>query len=207
MNWKPQAIAAALGIEGVDHAEKKSLGIQLLADIRDIFNAGKEGAILSRIIIADLVDDPEKPWAEYYKGKPLTQKGLGWLLRPFGIISEEVHPDGANHGKGYSRVRFEEAWRRYLPQVPPSHPRNRATPTDRRVSTDFSSAQETPVARMRNAELANKHAGLRGCADEVPDSGGVGSKKPRPPFVYRSYSKAREERIRRFAGEPQTERP
>jgi Protein of unknown function (DUF3631) len=50
------------------------------------------------------------PWAEWKHGRPLTQKQLGGLLRPFGIVSETVSIPGFNDAKGYKRDRFEAAW-------------------------------------------------------------------------------------------------
>jgi len=47
------------------------------------------------------------PWAEWKHGRPLTQKQLGGLLRPFGIVSETVSIPGFNDAKGYKRIRFE----------------------------------------------------------------------------------------------------
>jgi len=47
--------------------------------------------------------------------RPLTQKQLGGLLRPFGIVSETVSIPGFNDAKGYKRIRFEAAWEAYCP--------------------------------------------------------------------------------------------
>jgi hypothetical protein len=131
MNWRPllaiaelaseeavaDVIKAAQEIESAKRGDTLSLSTQLLEDIRELFDAEKEDELLSRVIVEALVADAEKPWAQLTKGKPLTQNRLAKMLRPFGIISEEVHPEvgrGAAHGKGYKRERFEEAWERYL---------------------------------------------------------------------------------------------
>ncbi len=72
--------------------------------------------MLSAVLVAKLCEDQEGPWVEYSNGKPLTQAKLARLLRPYSIITEEVHPPEVKHGKGYKRVRFEDAFERYLPK-------------------------------------------------------------------------------------------
>ena len=46
-------------------------------------------------------DDPEKPWAEFTRGKPLTQNRLAKLLGAYRIISQTVTPPGKKDAKGY----------------------------------------------------------------------------------------------------------
>jgi hypothetical protein len=36
------------------------------------------------------------------------------LLKEFSIFSEDVYPPGEKHAKGYKRVRFVDAFERYL---------------------------------------------------------------------------------------------
>jgi Protein of unknown function (DUF3631) len=87
--------------------------VELLVDIRKAF--GEAEAIRSAELVAKLAADPERPWAEWKHGRPLTQKQLGGLLRPFGIVSEIVSIPGFNDAKGYKRIRFEAAWEAYCP--------------------------------------------------------------------------------------------
>jgi hypothetical protein len=49
--------------------QSPSLGTQLLADIRSIFEVRRLKAISSRVLINDLIADPEKPWADYKKSR------------------------------------------------------------------------------------------------------------------------------------------
>ena len=92
-----------------------AVNVELLKDIRTAF--GEDAAIRSADLVEKLIADPERPSAEWKRGQPLTQKQLGRLLKPFGICSETVHPPGLPHGRGYQRVRFEEAWEAYCPLV------------------------------------------------------------------------------------------
>jgi putative DNA primase/helicase len=105
--WPARARDAACVLSGEGH-DSASINVELLGDIRQAF--GELDEIRSADLVGRLIADPERPWVEWSHGKPLSQKQLGSLLRPFQIISETVHPPGQSHGKGYRRVRFEEAW-------------------------------------------------------------------------------------------------
>src|SRR5215831_3609497 len=89
------------------------MGVTLLADCRPAF--GDNAVMRSVDLVTKLVADPERPWAEYNRGKPITQRQVAKLLGAFGIISNTIHPAGLPQGKGYRRVDFEEAWERYCP--------------------------------------------------------------------------------------------
>jgi putative DNA primase/helicase len=215
-NWRPllaiaelageeaaeAARSAALAIEGTADKSRASLGVMLLADLRELFDRLDVGMLLSRVIVKELTADEEKPWATYRRDKPLTQKQLANLLGDFQIISEEVHPDDDKHGKGYRRDRFEEAWARYLvgdddetdetsnfsesgPKAE-SDPRFRANPTPAGTSGPFRSARETASARIETDDLSLRRSGSRGSADRISENGVEEKNSPsRPPFVYR----------------------
>jgi hypothetical protein len=119
-----KARAAATKVEGA--SDISSIGVRLLADIKRIFDEDKCEVILSATLVTRLKEDQEAPWAEWNKGKGLTQNSLAVLLSGgggrgrasrggFGIRSGDVHLPGDVHGKGYKRSQFEEAWSRYLP--------------------------------------------------------------------------------------------
>jgi putative DNA primase/helicase len=46
--------------------------------------------IFSNDLVAKLAADEEGPWAEYNRGKSITQKQLARLLGAYGIVSETV---------------------------------------------------------------------------------------------------------------------
>jgi hypothetical protein len=111
---KQQAWQAARAIEHVKDARDASMGIQLLSDIRLAFEQERTDQLTTKRLIAILKDDPERPWAEYNRGQPITPKQLGAVLRDYGITSETVHPLGEPHAKGYKLERFRDAFARYL---------------------------------------------------------------------------------------------
>ncbi|MFJ9519531.1 DUF3631 domain-containing protein [Kitasatospora sp. NPDC101801] len=112
-------------------------GARILADIRRIFHAaGEPDSIATDQLLFTLNGDPEAPWAEAGRGG-LTPRGLGAMLREFGISSGNVRmPDGTQR-KGYTRHKFLDAWRRYCPAVHPitSTATATATTTDESAGT------------------------------------------------------------------------
>jgi len=105
-----KARAAALAIEG--KADSRTLSVQLLADIKRIFDEDGGDAILSATLVQKLCEDQEGPWVEFSRGKPLTQAKLARLLRDHHIITMEV--TAPVRGMAYRRADFEEPWERYL---------------------------------------------------------------------------------------------
>jgi hypothetical protein len=112
--WPKRARAAASVLSGNDTRGEDNQGVELLADIKKAFDAGRLAEMPTKTLITALSMDTERPWATYAKGEPITDRQLAKLLRPFGIVSGTVHPPGAPDAKGYRRVDFEDAWERYL---------------------------------------------------------------------------------------------
>jgi hypothetical protein len=136
-NWRVQLATAELA--GEDWAERtriaaatldresdaSTIGARLLADIRRVRDEYGGDCISSATLVAKLKEDPEAPWAEWNRGKGLTQNSLASLLgggggrgrrgkRGYGIHSQTVHPPGERDAKGYKWSQFEDAWSRYL---------------------------------------------------------------------------------------------
>ena len=109
-----KARAAAVKIEG--KTDNSTIGVRLLADIKSLFDADpKTHCMSSAAMVASLIKDEEKPWAEFTRGKPLTQNRLAKLLGAYRITSQTVTPPGKKDAKGYYRSQFEDAWSYYLP--------------------------------------------------------------------------------------------
>jgi putative DNA primase/helicase len=207
-DWPARARDAACLLSGEGH-DSTSLNVELLADIRLAFG-DQDKEIRSAVLVAKLVADPERPWASWKKGKALTQNQLAGLLRPFGIASEDVHPPGQGHGKGYKRVRFEEAWEAYLPgqntsahQNPPFDPCKRANADETGTSSDFRSVQKDNPHGSKNDDLSLCHAVLHACTDRNPGNGrasdsdqgfGPSSATEPPPWEGRQISTSPEDR-------------
>ena len=110
-DWADRARKAATAIEGV--RDGGDIEVELLADIKAAFDADGLSEISTKDLIAALTAHEERPWATYNRGNPINAHRLGRILRKYGIVSEDVRPNGI-HAKGYKRVHFEEAWERYL---------------------------------------------------------------------------------------------
>ena len=118
-------------------------------------------------MVARLAADPERPWIEWKDRKPITQRQLADLLRPFEITSETVHIPGLKDAMGYKRVRFEEAWEAYLPgqnalhgQISPSEVPKYPSADEAGISDDFGSTLERSQGTSRNDNLSHSDAGL-----------------------------------------------
>jgi hypothetical protein len=169
--WPQLARQAACQLTDVE--QDGATNVTLLRDIRTAF--GDAEVMKSVDLVAKLTADPESPWSEYNRGKPLTQRGLARLLADFDIFPEEVHPPGLPHGKGYKRLRFEELWAAYSTsepgrnpsssRSPPPQARKRADADELGATSGFSGETDRISASFKNDDLCPGDAGLRVCAD------------------------------------------
>jgi Protein of unknown function (DUF3631) len=176
--WPQRGRESACRLSGEGH-DSTSINVDLLADIRLAF--GETDMIRSIDLVAKLTADLEKPWVEWKHGKPLTQKQLASLLRPFGIISEKVSLPGLADAKGYKRVRFEEAWEAYIPgqntlapQTTTSEASKRPYADGSKGSSDFRSVLKDGRDGSKNANLSYSHAGKDAWTDRKPGNGAKG---------------------------------
>jgi Protein of unknown function (DUF3631) len=112
-NWPERARVAAVALVADSKAASPSLGIRLLADLRDIF--GDTDAMSTDAILTALKDLEEAPWSDL-RGKPLNARGLASRLRQYGVKSVNVRI-GDSVPKGYRREDLHDPWSRYLPGV------------------------------------------------------------------------------------------
>jgi Protein of unknown function (DUF3631) len=110
-DWPSRARVAAVTLVTLLREANPSLGVRLLADLRQVF--GEAHARSTKWLLEALHKLPESPWADI-KGKPLDDRGLAARLRPY-----EVKPKPLRIGdttlRGYAREELLEPWRRYLP--------------------------------------------------------------------------------------------
>jgi hypothetical protein len=100
-----------------DNADRGiSLGIRLLADLRDLF--GGTRALATEDVLCRLHALDTGPWAEL-KGQPLDARGLARLLDPYEIAPVKVKTDG-RAVQGYRAEHLADAWTRYLPPPVPT---------------------------------------------------------------------------------------
>jgi hypothetical protein len=96
-----------------DRGDELGIGVTLLEDVRTLF--GTYRVVASETVLEQLNGLPERPWATWTKlGKPMTQRDLATLLRPFEIRPRTVRI-GEITRKGYLVADFEDSFARYLP--------------------------------------------------------------------------------------------
>ena len=132
-HW-PQRIRVA-AVKLFQLVEDQNTGVQILGDIRAIFDSLAEDKISSADLLEKLKEIETSPWADWSKGKGLTANGLSRLLKPFGIGPRTIRLEDKTP-KGYSRDSFEDAFSRYLSSqasVSPFEPQHRHKPCLARV--------------------------------------------------------------------------
>jgi hypothetical protein len=113
--WPVRAREAAKVLVAASKETEPSLGIRLLTDVRQVFDAD---TLPSKVLLQKLRDLEESPWHDL-RGKPLDERGLAHRLRQYDIKSKNIRTDGSV-SKGYARGDFQDVWDRYLPPHTPS---------------------------------------------------------------------------------------
>ena len=115
-DWPSKALKAAQKLSGTE-SMAQTIGTELLADIRAIF----ENRNIDRIKTADLIDalcdDDEAPWCAYNRGKAISSRQIAKRLKDYGITSGTIRISGTT-AKGYLLADFTEAFSRYIPATP-----------------------------------------------------------------------------------------
>ena len=112
--WADQARQAATAIARVVTADV-SIGIKLLADIKDIFDFTAVDRLSSLELVEALGEIEGHPWADWKRGKLITPNALARLLEPFGIRPSSIRHEDNRVLRGYQRSHFQDAFERYLP--------------------------------------------------------------------------------------------
>jgi len=134
-------------------ANDGSIGVQLLRDVKSVFDEKHVDEMASAILCDSLALIETSPWGEWNKGKPLSPAGVARLLKPF-----EVYPDPLSNRllRGYRLSQFQEAFLRYIPTqgVQPSGPQYPCG-----FDTDCKVSNEISVGHAENAISSNNDAG------------------------------------------------
>jgi hypothetical protein len=112
-DWPARARNAATVLTAEDDTDT-SLGIRLLADLRDVF--GDADKLHGETILAKLAKLDEAPWSDYF-GHPLNHRDLARLLKPYRVSAADVKIGGVTK-RGYRREDLHDPWSRYLPPEP-----------------------------------------------------------------------------------------
>jgi Protein of unknown function (DUF3631) len=101
--WPARARAAAVALVSESKEREPSLGVRLLADLKEIFGHAQE--ITTEAILRALHALNESPWNDL-KGKPLNDRGLAQRLRQYEIKPRVL---GVGSHRGYRREDLHDA--------------------------------------------------------------------------------------------------
>jgi putative DNA primase/helicase len=152
-DWPERARTAATALSGDASTVSESIKVQLLADIRSLFEEKKWDRVASKTLCYELAAMEERPWAEWRKSNPMSPAQLARTLKPFGVSSRNLkQPDGSVL-RGYLLTDFEEAFTRYVPSSTENPVSKRYRATSRSQSGDpplFRSATEAAGSVSEN---------------------------------------------------------
>ncbi len=111
-DWPKRARAACVElVSNSATSSTASLGVRLLADLRDVFADAAQlptDEVLRRLLTLE-----EAPWSDL-RGRPLDARSLARWLRPYGVGSAQWRDGDARH-RGYLAADLHDPWARYLP--------------------------------------------------------------------------------------------
>ena len=110
-DWPDRARQAARRLNA--GCSEQTAGVMLLEDIKALFDEQKSDRLPTAKIVEVLGRLDDRPWSEWRNGKPITARQLAKLLEPFKITPASIRA-GSETAKGYRRVQFDDAFRRYL---------------------------------------------------------------------------------------------
>jgi putative DNA primase/helicase len=112
-DWPDRARTAAVELT-FDGEDAMSAGVSLLGDLRELFYSKANRVLFTREILEALRADETRPWVEWKHGRPITERQLAALLKPYKIKPKTVRR-GADTDKGYRLEWFDGAFASYLP--------------------------------------------------------------------------------------------
>ncbi|RKY02183.1 MAG: hypothetical protein DRP55_03205, partial [Spirochaetes bacterium] len=169
--WPKKVRRAMIKINEIE--EKDDLKIELLKDIKEVFESLNKDKISSSELVEALVNMDDRPWAEWNKGKPLTPNKLARLLRSFGI-RPKTQRYNKDIFKGYSKESFKEVFNRYIPPF--------QTVTQLQSNEINNLEQNQKVTQKNNVTFKNepKYLKSKGCYSVTVSKGGSKEKN----FIY-----------------------
>jgi hypothetical protein len=111
--WPQMARETAVTLVTASKAGTPSVGVQLLSDIRIVFDSRHADRLSTESLLTDLRGIEESPWAVIRRGEPLDARGLAQRLRKYDIKPDLQRIDD-HVSRGYTRAQFADAWSRYL---------------------------------------------------------------------------------------------
>jgi Protein of unknown function (DUF3631) len=114
--WPTRAREACVALRGDGDELEEDVGVELLADIKKAF--GVDERLATEDLLDKLTADPERPWATWSKGSPMSARQLARKVKSFGVKPTQLKIAGVNR-RGYERAAFDDAFSRYAPSEAP----------------------------------------------------------------------------------------
>ncbi len=116
--WPERSRVAAVTLVTQARDRSPSLGVLLLADLRNVFTTAGTDKLATEVILERLHQLEESPWADL-RGKPLDARGLARRLSKYAVTPKVVRI-GEDTARGYDAADLGDAWSRYLHPGPDS---------------------------------------------------------------------------------------
>jgi hypothetical protein len=110
-DWPERARDAAKALVISGHERTETKGVRLLADLFEIF--GSEEALSTKDIIDRLIELPESPWADFCRGKPISERQLADRLKAYQVKPGRIRLSGDQRFRGYHAAELADPWLRY----------------------------------------------------------------------------------------------
>jgi len=110
--WPAAARNAAIVLSVADDPDAESIGVLAIGDALAVF--GDDDRLTPSELVERLVDLPDRPWAKFARGVPITTKKLASLLAPYSVVARK----GTGGTRHYFRLDFQVAFSRYSDTPP-----------------------------------------------------------------------------------------
>ncbi|MDQ3197044.1 MAG: DUF3631 domain-containing protein [Pseudomonadota bacterium] len=138
-----------------DDDDGEHAGVQLLADLRSMFDRLEVDRMFSNDICHELAQLVDRPWAQFGRSeKPISQRQLAKLLAPFDVRPITIRASD-DRLKGYLLDAFNDAFTRYLPirsVTPCQMNENNGLGAKRSVTTPIHVTDRNEPKSMNNQE-------------------------------------------------------
>ena len=149
-DWPDRARAACIKLNAVRADSDDSIGVRLLADIRDVFMGDR---VSSADLASKLAEIEESPWGDW-RGKAIDARWLARRLKPYGVAPTKIRMGEAT-ARGYLVEDFHDVWSRYLPTPPAETGTSGTSGTSQVAPTrDVPDVPDVPVPEGGNGQHA-----------------------------------------------------
>jgi len=163
-HWPERARKAARELSGLVDEAENSAAIQLLTDLEKLFVECDTDKLPSEDICEALAIMQDRPWPEWRRGKPITQRQLAKLLTGFDVKPCTIRV-GDKTPKGYTLEQFIDPFSRYLP---PSIRNNETTVNKQELTPRSDPQREGCVSDGKTEVSTGNTKDVAGVADQEP---------------------------------------